>query len=61
MAISPMPPKTWLIVKEDKLKAATATFQGSGINITTKGKRHLGAALCTRMFVEEYVQHKVTG
>ena len=51
--------KTWLIVKEDKLKAATATFLGTGINITTQGKRHLGAALGTRKFVEEFVQQKV--
>ena len=30
--------KTWLIVKEDKLQTATATFQGTGINVTTQGK-----------------------
>ena len=53
--------KTWLIVKEDKLQAATAMFQGTGINITTQGKRHLGAALGTRTFVEEYVHSKVAG
>ena len=52
--------KTWLIriVKEDKL--ATATFLGTGINITTtQGKRHLEAAMGTRMFVQESVQKKV--
>ena len=53
--------KTWLIVKEDKFQAATAMFQGTGINITTQGKRHLGAALGTRMFVEEYGHSKVAG
>ena len=40
-------------------EAATATFLGTGINITTQGKRHLGAALGTGKFVEEFVQKKV--
>ena len=53
--------KTWLIVKDDKLEAATAIYQDTGISITTQGKRHLGAALGTRTFVEEYVQQKVMG
>ena len=44
--------KTWLIVKEDRLEAATAIFQGTEVNITTQGKTHLGAALDTRKFEE---------
>ena len=51
--------KTWLIVNDDKLEAATAAFEGTGVNITCQGRRHLGAAVGTRTFVEEYVQHKV--
>jgi len=51
--------KTWLIVKEDLHDAATATFQGTDVNITVEGKRQLGAALGTRSFAEEYVRRKV--
>ena len=52
--------KTWLIVKEDKLEAATTAFEGTGVNITLEGKRHLGAALGTRSFVISYVQKMVS-
>ena len=51
--------KTWLIVNDEKLENATTAFEGTGVNITSQGKRHLGAALGTRTFVEEYVQRKV--
>ena len=43
--------QTWLIVTEDKLEVVTAIFEGTVINITTQGKRHLRAALGTIMFV----------
>ncbi len=52
------PGKTWLIVKDDQLP--TETEQGTGVNITTEGKRHLGAALGPRSFVTTYMQAKVT-
>ena len=53
------PGKTWLIVKDDHLSTATELFAGTGVNITTEGKRHLGAALGPRSFVTTYVQAKV--
>ena len=53
--------KTWLIVKESKLEEASAIFRETGVNITAEGKRHLGAALGTPVFVESYVQQKVAG
>ena len=53
------PSKTWLIVKEVHLPTATELFAGTGVNITTKGKRHLGAALGPRSFVKSYVEAKV--
>ena len=53
--------KTWLIVKEANLEEATALFQGTGVSITVDGRRHLGAAIGTRSFVENYVQRKVSG
>ena len=57
----PNPTKSWLIVKENCVDHACALFQNAGINITVDGKRHLGAALGSRQFVEEYVQKKVDG
>ena len=55
----PNPAKTWLIVKEHNLTEATELFRNTGVSITTEGKRHLGAAIGTRNFVEEYVQQRV--
>ena len=52
--------KTWLIVKEGHLEEARAIFEGTGVAITTEGKRHLGAAIGTSIFVESYVQQKVS-
>ena len=52
--------KSWLIVKKEHLAKAEEAFTGTGVRITCSGKRHLGAALGTRSFVEEYVQGKVT-
>ena len=51
--------KTWLIVKEDMLDTATEAFKDTGINIICEVRRHFGAALGTRTFVEELVQRKV--
>ena len=54
------PAKTWLIVKKEYLPSATELFAHTGVNITVDGKRHLGAALGSRSFVESYVQCKVS-
>ena len=37
------PTKSWLIVKEEYLQNAQKIFEGTGIQITTEGRRHLGA------------------
>ena len=50
---------TWLIVKEKYLPIAMELFSDSGVNITNEGKRHLGAAIGSRSFVESYMQNKV--
>ncbi|CAH3017189.1 unnamed protein product [Porites evermanni] len=34
-------------------------FAGTGISITTEGRKHLGAALGSRSYPEQYVGHKV--
>ena len=37
--------KCWLVVKPEKEGRAKEMFVGTGINITTEGRKHLGAAL----------------
>ena len=49
--------KRWLVVKSEK--KANDVFAGTGINITTEGRKHLGAALGQRSYVDEYVGCKV--
>ena len=34
-------------------------FAGTGINITTEGRKHLGAALGSMAYLEDYVGSKV--
>ena len=53
------PPKCWLIVKPEKEHAAKEIFSETAINITTEGRKHLGAALGSRDSLEEYVGEKV--
>ena len=51
--------KTWLIVKEHKHSEAVPVFDGTEIVNTTDGKRHLGAAIGTRSFIEKYAEQKI--
>ena len=51
------PPKCWLIVKPEKERPAKEIFSKTTINIT--GRKHLGAALGSTDFFEEYVDEKV--
>ena len=51
--------KSWLIVKEEHIEQATHLFEGTGIQITKEGQRHLGAALGTQTFIEKYITEKV--
>ena len=51
--------KCWLVVKSEKLKEANDVFAETGINITAEGRKHLGAALGQRSYLEEYVGSKV--
>ena len=55
----PQPPKTWLLVKENALGKARLFFDSTGINISTNGRRLLGAAPGTQSFVKEYIENKV--
>ena len=51
--------KCWLITKPEKEEEARAIFGERAINITTEGHKHLGAALGSRSYFEEYVGEKV--
>jgi len=51
--------KCWLIVKPSHLQKAEEKFCDSDINITTEGKRHLGASLGSNSFRDEYVSKKI--
>ena len=52
--------KTYLVVKEEHEGKARQIFANTAVNITTQGKRHLGAAIGSNIFTEEYVSNKVT-
>ena len=52
--------KTWLVVKDEAFSEAQALFEGTGIRITQEGRRHLGAAIGSPTFTEQYVCVKVT-
>ena len=51
--------KTVLIVKPHLLPVANSIFGGTNVQITDQGQRHLGAALGSHDFAEEYVSKKV--
>ena len=56
----PKPIKTHLIVKSpEQLEKARELFGVDGVNITTEGQRHIGAALGSENFRKEYVKSKV--
>ena len=51
--------KTWLVVSESLKDAATGVFEGTSVQVTTQGRKHLGAALGSRPFVEQCVSQQV--
>ena len=51
--------KCWLVVKPEKEGRAKEMFAGTGINITTEGRKHLSAALGSRSHLEQYVGDKL--
>ena len=50
--------KTVLVVKEGLEEAARRTFEGTGIEIQSRGVRDLGSAIGTKAFVSSYMVHK---
>ena len=55
----PNPSKAYLVVKEEHIENATQAFADTGVQITTDGKHHLGAAIGSHTFTCEYVSRKV--
>ena len=51
--------KCWIVVKPNREDWARKVFEDTSINITTEGHRHLGAALGSESFREEYISKKV--
>ena len=55
----PEPKKCWLIVKPRFLEKAKQNFADTKINITTEGKRHLGASIGSESHRNEFVEDKI--
>ena len=51
--------KTWLVVKPEYLAQAKEIFADSRVQITSEGRRHLGATLGTKYFADAFVSKKV--
>lgn len=51
--------KTWLVIKQEHVQQANELFVTSGMQITVKVRRHLGATLGTKPFKEAYVKARV--
>ena len=51
--------KSRLIVKDEHTARTTELFQGSDVQITREGQRHIGAALGSQTFVETYEMGRV--
>ena len=49
-----------LITKEQYYETASSTFSGTQVNITKEGKVHLGAALGTQEYIDQFVKRKVS-
>ena len=51
--------KCWLIIKPEREQAAREVFRDTAINVTIEGHKHLGEALGSRSFLQEFVGEKV--
>ena len=55
----PKPSKSWLIVKKTHLERAREIFDGTGVNITTEGKKYLGGFVGTPEGASKYVAEEL--
>ncbi|XP_057316854.1 uncharacterized protein LOC130657880 [Hydractinia symbiolongicarpus] len=51
--------KSWLIVKADKEELASEVFKSFNINITSEGRKHLGASIGSLKYKKRYVEDLV--
>ena len=51
--------KSWLIVKNREMEEHAKTIFGNSVNITSEGKRHLGAVIGSPEYNEEFCKYKV--
>ena len=52
--------KCWIIAKPAKEENVREVFKETSINVTVQGQKHLGAAIGSREYLEEYVSEKVS-
>ena len=52
--------KSWLIIKEKKVKEAVRVFEATIIQISTEGKRHLGAVIGMEENKKNYINDKIS-
>ena len=52
--------KCWIIAKPAKEESVREAFKDTSINVIVQGQKHLGAAIGSREYLEEYVSEKVT-
>ena len=55
----PKPSKSYVIVKDKNFEQAKNMFSGTNINVTSAGKRHLGAVIGSQDYKDEYVNDLV--
>ena len=55
----PKASKSWLVVKEENLSEAEELFEGTGIHITTEGRKYLGGFIGTQEGKKKYVSQLV--
>ena len=56
---TPNASKSWLVIKQEYEHLATDTFLGTKVNVTTNGRKHLGAAIGSVKHKEEHVNRLV--
>ena len=51
--------KCWIIAQPAKEESVREAFKDRSINVTIQGQKHLGAAIGSKEYLEEYVSEKV--
>ena len=52
--------KSWLIVKNPEMENIAKSIFGNNVQITSEGKRHLGAVIGSKEYEREYCEGLVT-